>query len=106
MTFRSTLFAAAILLPFTAYAEDYTLTIKDHAFSPAELSVPAGQKFKLTVKNMDTTPAEFESHDLKREKVIAPGASVVIPLGPLKAGSYSFVEEYHEDVAKGTLTAK
>lgn len=105
MNFRFALLAAA-LLPFSAYAEDYTLTLKDHAFAPSELSVPADQKFQLTIKNLDTTPAEFESHALKREKVIAPGASVVIPLGPLKAGSYNFVEEYHEDVAKGTLTAK
>ena len=82
---------------------EFTLTIKDHKFEPAELRLPAGQKIKLTVHNMDKTVAEFESKPLKREKVIQGGASAVILLGPLKPGSYPFVEEFHEDVTKGVI---
>ncbi len=51
--------------------DTFTLTIQDHRFEPAQLEVPAGKKLKLVVKNLDPTPEEFESHDLKREKVIA-----------------------------------
>jgi len=40
---------------------------------PTVLKVPANQRIKLTVQNLDPTPEEFESHALNREKVI-PGA--------------------------------
>ena len=100
--------AALLALPVAAQVStpEFDLTIKDHKFEPAELHVPAGQKFKLVVKNMDKSAAEFESKPLKREKVIQGGASATILLGPLKAGSYPFVEEYHEDVTKGVIIAK
>lgn len=105
---KSSLFAtAALLLAATpALAEDYVLTLKDHQFSPKELTVPAGQKIKLTVKNDDATPAEFESSDLHREKVVGANSSITVNLGPLKAGSYKFVDDFHEDTTTGTLIAK
>lgn len=95
----------AVAVPVKA-AEEYTLTLKEHKFDPQELTVPAGKKITLIVKNEDSTVAEFESHDLKREKVIAGGASAKINVGPLKAGSYAFFDEFHEDTTKGTLIAK
>jgi len=93
--------------PVLAQAESsYELVIRDHRFEPEVLNVPAGKKFKLLVKNLDATPEEFESHDLKREKVIAGKASATINLGPLKPGSYKFVGEYHEKTAQGRIVAK
>jgi plastocyanin len=83
-----------------------TLTIKDHRFEPARLEVPAGKKFNLVVKNLDATPEEFESHDLKREKVIAGKGQATITIGPLKPGTYKFVGEYHEKTAQGQMVAK
>ena len=83
-----------------------TLTIKDHRFEPARLEVPAGKKFNLIVKNLDPTPEEFESHDLKREKVIAGKGQATISIGPLKPGTYKFVGEYHESTAQGEIIAK
>lgn len=107
---RFTLVATSLLttlaLSTAAMAADVTLTIKDHQFTPKELTVPANEKITLTVKNEDSTPAEFESHDLKREKVIKGNSSAVVKFGPLKPGSYNFVEEFHEDVAKGVIIAK
>lgn len=82
---------------------EYGLTIRDHKFEPAELKVPAGQKFVLQVKNADKTPEEFESHALKREKVIVAGGSATIKLGPLKPGVYPFFGEFHEKTAQGKL---
>ncbi len=58
------------------------------------------------MKNQDKTPEEFESGDLKREKVVKAGQEIRITVGPLKAGEYKFVGEYHEDTAKGVLVAK
>ena len=66
------LVALGLVMSFSAsaHADEYVLTLKDHHFSPKTLSIPAGQKVKLTIKNLDPTPAEFESSDLNREKVI------------------------------------
>jgi len=86
--------------------DSFTLTIKDHRFDPTQLNVPAGKKFKLVVKNLDATPEEFESHDLKREKVIAGKGQATIAIGPLKAGTYKFFGEYHESTAQGQMIAK
>jgi plastocyanin len=85
---------------------EITLTIKDHKFEPAELKVPAGKPIKLTVKNLDPTPEEFESHALKVEKVITGKATQLIRLKALAKGTYPFVGEYHEKTAKGVIIAE
>jgi len=98
---------AGVSIPDALAADDaFTLSIKDHRFEPAQLEVPAGKKLKLVVKNLDPTPEEFESHDLKREKVIPGKGQATISLGPLKPGTYKFVGEYHERTAQGQLVAK
>jgi plastocyanin len=92
----------------SAAADEFTLTIKDHAFTPKELKLPAGKKIKLLVVNQDATPAEFESKPLGREKVVPGKSTAIINLGPLKAGRYDFVEEYHETEAtsQGTIVVE
>jgi hypothetical protein len=40
---------------------------------PARLQVPVNTKFRLEVSNTGKTPAEFESTQLRKEKVLAPG---------------------------------
>jgi plastocyanin len=89
-----------------AAEESYSLTLKDHKFAPADLTIPAGKKVKVTVKNLDSTPAEFESDDFKAEKVIPAGKQVDVFIGPLKAGTYEFHDEYHEAESKTHLTVK
>jgi len=102
------LFFLVLLLPLSAFAADadYKLVIKDHRFDPAELTVPAGKKIKLTILNQDDTPEEFDSHDLNREKVIAGHSSATIFIGPLKPGRYKYDGEFHDDTAKGVIIAK
>ena len=51
----------AVSLANAADLELY-MTIKNHTFEPSVLTVPANQRIKLTVHNLDTTPEEFESH--------------------------------------------
>ncbi len=84
-------------------AEPVTLTLKDHGFAPAEVKAPAGERFRIVVTNQDATPAEFESSDLRAEKIVVPGGRITVMAGPLKPGTYAFVDDYHPDTAKGTL---
>jgi plastocyanin len=99
--------AVGAVVPTSAAAEiEATVSIKDHKFDPAEIRVPAGQAIKLTVKNMDATPEEFESKALKVEKVIPGNSTQVLRLKALKKGSYPFVGEYNESTAKGVLIAE
>jgi heme/copper-type cytochrome/quinol oxidase subunit 2 len=85
-------FAVLALCSMSVFAADseVMVVIRDHKFDPAEIRVPSGQKVKLIVHNQDATPEEFESHELNREKVIAPGTKVNIYIGPLKPGRYPF----------------
>lgn len=95
-------------MPFACFAADgdVILQIRDHRFLPAEIKVPAGKKIRLLVENQDATPEEFESHDLNREKVIAGHGSATIYVGPLSAGRYTFIGEFHADSAQGAITAE
>lgn len=98
----------ALNLPLATLAADpeVSLVIRDHRFEPAEVRVPAGQKVKLLVKNKDATPEEFESHELNREKVIAPNSKATIYVGPLKPGRYPFMGEFNASTARGVLIAE
>jgi len=84
----------------------FVLVIKDHKFNPAELDVPANTKFELLVVNEDSTPEEFESHELNREKIVTGGGMITVNIGPLKPGRYPFFGEFHMDTAQGALIAK
>jgi len=96
----------ALLLPFSACAADYMLTIKDHQFQPAELTVPSGTKIKLQIENQDASPEEFDSHPLNREKVISGHGSATIYIGPLSPGRYTYTGEFHEATAQGAIIAQ
>ena len=99
--------AVALNLALTVvHAQDLTLTIKNHRFTPSELKVPAGKRLQLTVVNDDPTPEEFESHAMRVEKVIPGKSKGVVRVGSLKPGRYPFVGEFHEDTAKGALIAE
>ncbi len=82
------------------------LAIRDHKFDPAELNVPANTKIKLLVENQDTTPEEFESSDLNREKVVVGKGTITVFLGPLDAGKYHFFGDFHQETAQGDLIVK
>lgn len=88
-----------------AHAEipTFTLEIRDHLFYPSQLNIPANTKVKLIVSNRDTTPEEFESYELNREKVIMGGAKAVIFVGPLAPGDYPFFGEFNPKTAQGMI---
>lgn len=93
-TLYSLVFGAAMLASTAAQANDYVITLKDKQFSPKELMIPADTKVKIIVKNQNATPAEFESHSLKREKIIGGKGQAIVLLGPLKAGKYEYFDEF------------
>jgi len=91
-----------------AWAADqptFELTLHNHAFSPATLTIPANKQVKLTVKNLDNTPAEFESHDFHAEQVVAGGSQTILYIGPLSPGTYGFFDDFH-DSTEGKLLVK
>ena len=82
------------------------IVIKNHRFIPSEVTVPAGKRVELIVENQDPTPEEFESNDLRREKIVVGHGKISVWVGPLPAGTYGFFGEYHEKTAHGKLIAK
>ena len=82
---------------------EYVLELKDHLFFPAVIQIPANEKVKLIIYNRDTTPEEFDSFDLNREKVIFPNRKAVIFIGPLPEGEYHFFGEFNPNSAKGII---
>lgn len=98
--------AFLLLAPSIAAAQEFTLTIKNHVFTPAEITIPADKRVQVTVVNADDTPEEFESSALKVEKVVPGNSKAVVRIGPLKPGRYPFIGEFHEATAKGTVIAK
>lgn len=82
------------------------VTIADHVFVPDEIHVPAGRPVVLVIANRDKQPEEFDSTDLKVEKVIVGGTYATIRLRPLAPGRYSFMGEFHPATAHGSVVAE
>jgi hypothetical protein len=98
---------AALGAPIAAaWAQEFNLVIRNHKFEPEEIRVPADKRVSLYVSNEDSTPEEFDSPALKVEKVIAAKSKVLVRIGPLKAGRYEFIGEFHADTAKGVVIAE
>ncbi|AWK87248.1 cupredoxin domain-containing protein [Azospirillum thermophilum] len=100
--------ALLALSPLPAAAADQTVTIviKDHRFDPAEVKLPAGQKVTLLVDNQDATSEEFESNELKVEKIVGGRKQIKVTVGPLKPGRYTFFGEFHEATAQGAIVVE
>lgn len=84
----------------------FEIEIRDHLFYPDELIIPASTKVKLIVYNRDSTPEEFESYELNREKVIMGGRKANIFIGPLAPGVYPFFGEFNPKTAQGRVVVE
>lgn len=84
----------------------YTLVMRAGRFVPEAIEVPANTKFRLLLKNEGPGAEEFESIELRKEKVLAPGASSFLIFQPLKPGAYKFFGEFHPDTAQGRFIVK
>jgi hypothetical protein len=103
--------AAAVLSVMVAAAAaadkpaEIALTLENQRFVPAEVKVKAGAPFVLVLTNRDAKPAEFESNDMRFEKVVAPGKTINVRVRALKPGTYVFFDHYNM-AAQGKLTAE
>ena len=84
----------------------YEVTLKDQAFTPAEVKVPAGKAFMIKLTNANAAAAELEAKELQIEKIAAGNSSIVVRVKALQPGKYLFVDEFQEDVAKGHVIAE
>lgn len=72
----------------------FTVVMKDGRFAPPRLKVPAGKRIKLVIRNEGSGPAEFESAELRVEKVLVAGASSFVVIHRLRPGTYRFVDDF------------
>lgn len=106
---RSLISVAVFLALASAHGQELhtvTLTLRDGKLIPPTLEVPANTRFKIVIRNEGRGPAEFESRSLRKEKVLAPGATSFVVVAPLKPGTYDMFDEFHEKTATGTVVAK
>lgn len=82
------------------------VSFSDGHFAPAKLTVPANQPFKVRVTNSGKTAIEFESFDLHRERVVRPGQTITVYMGPAAPGHYSFCDDFDHRVAAGAIEAR
>lgn len=104
------LFAAGLLFvagaAFAADLPTFRLEMKDGVLNPARIEVPAGKKIKIEVHNTGKSAVEFESVQLRKEKVLAPGAESFVVIAPLSPGEYKFFDDFHLNTAQGVIVAK
>ncbi len=93
-------------LPALAANNQFNLVIKNHRFQPEQLTVPAGQRIKLTMDNQDATPEEFESHELDREKSRSRAQQRYALDRPAQARSLRVLRRIPRSTAKGRMIAQ
>src|SRR5512144_1784155 len=92
----ATLLFGAASAGLAADPPSFAIVARDGGFDPPTLEVPAGQRIRLEVRNESAAAIEFESKELRQEKVIKAKGSATMTIGPLKAGTYRYVDEYRE----------
>ncbi|MBK8917519.1 MAG: cupredoxin domain-containing protein [Azonexus sp.] len=99
----------AFVVSTAALADDmptFLLVMKDGRLFPASLEVPANTKFRLEIRNEGPGATEFESLELRKETVLAPGVTRKLVFAPMKPGSYKFFDEFHPETAQGRIVAR
>jgi uncharacterized protein (DUF58 family) len=84
----------------------FTIAFKDGTVAPLRVEVPANKRFQLVLRNDGETPAEFESSELRKEKVLAPKTTATLVFRTLDPGEYPFFDDFHPDAPKAVLIAK
>ncbi|MBX9868227.1 MAG: cupredoxin domain-containing protein [Burkholderiaceae bacterium] len=103
------LMCASLMLHSNARAEEvakFEIVAREGRLSPEKLNVPAGVKLRITLRNEGKTPVEFESQELRIEKVVAADAASAVTIQPLKPGTYLMIDEFHADTGKMQIIAK
>ena len=86
--------------------ETHVLEMRDGVLAPDRIEITSGQPVRIVVRNTGTTPAEFESLRLRKEKVLAPGAESVVVIRGASPGEYPFFDDFHPDTGQGVIVAR
>jgi hypothetical protein len=100
---------ALLLTAGLAVADDLPtvkILMKDGRIFPETVEVPANTRFRLEVKNEGPGAAEFESLELKKELVLAPGVTRTMVFFPMKPGTYKFFDDFHPETGQARIVAK
>ena len=95
--------------PLFASADDmptFQIEMNNGAIKPLQLEVPANRPFKLEIHNTGTTPVEFESLELRKEKVLGPQVKSFMVIRRLPPGEYKFFDDFHPDSPRAVLISK
>jgi Cupredoxin-like domain len=84
---------------------EIALTIEKDQFQPSEIKVKANTPFTLVVTNKNAKAAEFESKDLRVEKVVPAGKTINVLIRALKPGTYAFFDDFNK-AATGRIVAE
>ena len=84
---------------------EIALTLDKNQFQPSEVKVKANTPFVLVITNKGTKAAEFESKDLRVEKVVPAGKTVNVRIRALKPGTYAFIDDFNKQ-ATGRIVAE
>ena len=101
--------AALPAMSVSGAAEDFPVFViefKDGAITPSTIEVPSGTRFKLELRNTGLSPVEFESLELRKEKVLGLGVTSFIVIRRLEPGEYRFFDDFHLDMPPATLIAQ
>ncbi|HET6375390.1 MAG TPA: cupredoxin domain-containing protein [Methylocella sp.] len=107
------LFVLAVFAPFPAKAEGsggeepvFTIEFNNGKITPLRIEVPANQRFVLELRNTGGSPVEFESSELRKEKVVAAGTTASLVFRALDPGEYPFFDDFHPGAPQAVLVAK
>ena len=84
---------------------EIAVTIDKDQFQPSEIKVKPNTPFVLVVTNKNAKAAEFESKDLRVEKVVPAGKTVNVRIRALKPGTYPFFDDFNK-AAAGRIVAE
>lgn len=107
---RAALASALFALCASGAAADdlttYSITLKNHHFTPAEIHVPTGKPFQVIVTNDNGASDEFEMLLPPVERAIQPGQQGVVRMRPLGPGRFPFFGEADPDSEQGAFISE
>lgn len=110
LPFSAAVLAAALVISPQAGSADaqavFTVKAEGGRFTPQQLQVSANQPFKVRVISAEKTPIEFESFELRRERVVRPGETITVNMPPLGPGTYKFFDDFHRETPQGAIVVR
>jgi hypothetical protein len=97
------------LAPTVAFADDmptFKLLMKDGRLHPRNAGCTGRRSLPAGGEKRGAGATEFESLELKKELVLAPGVTRNLVFFPMKPGTYKFFDDFHPETGQGRIVAK